>query len=234
MNLLRVSIGRLMIVIVFIAIASVAMLRPSRLTASLTFAGTFLLLTLTTLALVVDRKRFRGFAEGFAIGGWLFFAVHFCSFFSISSPNTFNVETDPPMLPSTMLLDLLFPRIIKDSYQPMPVPFVMPKGAPPAPPVPPSGGASLPPPVPPPPITGSITGTITVSGPGVLYMPPPAVSTSNEFWFEIDRGIVPMVPARSPSFMTIGFCIFTLLLATMCGGVTSWLQSRQESGPSLA
>ena len=124
MRFTRVSIGQLMVLVVLIAFASVALIRPTRVGASMVFAATFVALTVATVAAKFGRAESRVSCAGFAIGGWLCMVVHFSPL--NTSPSGLEPWRNGPLLnpPTTALLDFLYPRLVDAAYRPVPAPSI--------------------------------------------------------------------------------------------------------------
>ena len=70
MRMPRVTIGRLMVVVVFLAFGFSALARPTRLGAMILTGSILTALTISLIGAAVDRGRRRAFLVGFLIAGW--------------------------------------------------------------------------------------------------------------------------------------------------------------------
>jgi hypothetical protein len=221
----------MMVLVALIGVATVGLFRPSRLGAASAFGLTFFALAATTLSVILARPNPRPFALGFSFGGWASLLLHFGALFPMLTPPASGGmfgQTSASILPTTAFLDLIYPRLFTDTYQPIPL-TIAPGPYPqlvsastgkiaPSLSTASQGTIAIPPPMPAP---SSFSMTIA--------MPPPPVSTSYTYWTESDRAISTMTPMRSVSFMTIGYSIFTWIFAFFGGCWASWLASKKNA-----
>lgn len=221
---LRFSIGRMVAVIAFCGVAFAAFRSPSNLWSSATFSLAIVALVLALIALIMERGRSKAYWSGFALGGWIYFALMFTPWLS---------DMVGPRLLTTAVLDILYPHLVsKESPPPTPAfgatwtagvsgtaaPGMggMPGGSPAG-----SGGmASM------------------MMGGGGMGGPPPPEPSRWAIWTEADRSsglgtTVGNVYLTSPEpYRRIGHSLLTLLFAGLAGLFARGCYDRNHAAPS--
>jgi hypothetical protein len=106
----RLSIAGLMFAVLWTAVAIAALRTPSRLWAAVLLSAILAALTFSLLGALHARGPSRAFWSGFAISGWLFFAVHYAPWLD---------EHLGPCLVSTSLCDVAYQLIHPPPLVPM-------------------------------------------------------------------------------------------------------------------
>jgi hypothetical protein len=255
MRRLRFSIASLLMLILVTGLGLAALRSPSRLWAGVLINLDLAVLTIAVIGAIYRRGAKRAYWLGLALGGWLYFILGFCPWFT--------TELGPQLL-TTALLDILYPRVAPSGEQENLAPANQPLVMPPAPPAPVGVLYTAPPapqpapspsaPMGPAPPIGAPTGAAS----GVIATPPISWSVGTpasaptmawtatplpprdpwSLWTEPDRtsgvgATVGSIAMVSPdAFRRIGHALFTLLIGLITAEIARSFQAARLETPA--